>query len=192
MSSCYIVFVWVDGSGCQVWEFLPSQLISLLFKNRIKAADKFLRNTFSSEVFWSASRNRALTVLELRFLKVLGSVRLSLGLCKILVQFVTTSFDLFPVTLNLFYITHSSSICFPALFKLTKPHTLECRALRRSWMEYGIIMMGCGRGIPEGRDWKNAQGSRPLQVASSSLTVCTFSRRFCIKKWPISFDLLWV
>ena len=37
------------------------------------------------------------------------------------------------------------------------------------WMEYGIIMMGCGRGIPEGRDWKNAQGSRPLQVASSWL-----------------------
>ena len=35
--------------------------------------------------------------------------------------------------------------------------------------------------IPEGRDWKNAQGSRPLQVASSSLTVCTFSKRFCIK-----------
>ena len=119
------------GSGCQVWEFLPSQLISLLSKNRIKAAGKFLRNTFSSEVFWSASRNRALTVLELRFLKVLGSVRLSLGLCKILVQFVTTSFDLFPVTLNLFYITHSSSICFPALFKLTKPGILECRALQR-------------------------------------------------------------
>ena len=49
------------------------------------------------------------------------------------------------------------------------------------WMEYGIIMMGCRRGIPEGRDWKNAQGSRPLQVASSSLTVCTFSKRFCSK-----------
>ena len=49
------------------------------------------------------------------------------------------------------------------------------------WMEYGIIMMGCRRGIPEGRDWKDAQGSRPLQVASSSLTVCTFSKRFCIK-----------
>ena len=49
------------------------------------------------------------------------------------------------------------------------------------WMEYGIIMMGCRRGIPEGRDWKNAQGSRPLQVASSSLTVCTFSKRFYIK-----------
>ena len=49
------------------------------------------------------------------------------------------------------------------------------------WVEYGIIMMGCGRGISEGRDWKNAQGSRPLQVASSSLTVCTFSKTFCIR-----------
>ena len=22
------------------------------------------------------------------------------------------------------------------------------------------------------------------------LTVCTFSKRFCVKKWPVSFDLL--
>ena len=46
--------------------------ISLFFNNRIKAADRFLRNTFSSEVFWS-SQPRA-DSSELRFLKVLGSV----------------------------------------------------------------------------------------------------------------------
>ena len=48
MSSCYITFVRVDGLGCQVWEFLLSQLISLFFsqeQDMIKATDKFLRNT---------------------------------------------------------------------------------------------------------------------------------------------------
>ena len=34
-----------------------------------------LGNTFSCELFWSASRNCALTVLDFRFLRVLGSVR---------------------------------------------------------------------------------------------------------------------
>ena len=47
-------------------------------------------------------------------------------------------------------------------------------------------MMDCGRGIPDGRDCNNAQGSRPPQVASSCLTVCTFWNRFCIKKWPVT------
>ena len=46
------------------------------------------------------------------------------------------------------------------------------------WMENGIIMMGCGKGIPEGRDWKSAQGSHPLQMASSFLTLYTFTKRF--------------
>ena len=45
--------------------------------------------------------------------KVLRSVRLSLRLCKILVQFVTSG--LFSRQLNLFYTTHSSSVCSRSL-----------------------------------------------------------------------------
>ena len=36
---------------------------------------------------------------------------------------------------------------------------------------------------------KNINISRPLQVASSSLTVFTFPKDFALK-WPVSFDLL--
>ena len=52
-----------------------------------------------------------------------------------------------------------------------------------------IIMMGCGRGIAESRDRKNAQGSRPLQVASSSPLCVHFRKDFALK-WRVSFDLL--
>ena len=49
----------------------------------------------------------ALKVLDFQLFRVLGYVRLSLRLCKILVQFVT------------FYTTHGSSVCFLTLVKLT-------------------------------------------------------------------------
>ena len=48
-----------------------------------------------------------LKVLDLQFLKVLVSVRLSLRLCKIIVQFVT-----FLYTLNPFSIAQGGSVCF--------------------------------------------------------------------------------
>ena len=86
-----------------------------------------------------------------------------------------------------------SSSFFSALFELTKPDILECRALQRGcfgkW-SMASLLWAVGGEFQRARTEKNAQGSRLVQVASSSLTVCTFSKRFCIKKWPISFDLL--
>ena len=83
--------------------------------------DKFLR--FFSIRFPVKYSDRlgataALKVLDFQFLMVLKSVRLSLRLCKILVQFMI--FRLFFDTLNSFYITHGSGVCFLTLFKLIK------------------------------------------------------------------------
>ena len=80
MSSCYIVFVSADG---------PDRLAD---KSSLQDQDKqksFFIIRFSVKYYNRLVATGALTVLDFRFLKVLGSVRPSLRLCKILVQFVT-------------------------------------------------------------------------------------------------------
>ena len=80
MSSCYIVFVSADG---------PDRLAD---KSSLQDQDKqksFFIVRFSVKYYNRLVATGALTVLDFRFLKVLGSVRPSLRLCKILVQFET-------------------------------------------------------------------------------------------------------
>lgn len=66
-----------------------------------------LRNTFHCKLFRSASRNRSAKVLDFQFLKVMN-VRLSLRLCKILVQFLT--FRLFSGHIGIYFTQPSAAV----------------------------------------------------------------------------------
>ena len=132
--------------------FWLSQLISLLLEtmqDKQQISFTVIRFTvkFSDRLVTTAAPKG----LDFQFLKVLGSVRLSRRLCKILVQFL--AFVLFSKTpRNLFYITHSRSVrsIFPFLpdFQVLKTtrspggggvlpylgYTGTCR-----WIGYGFL-----------------------------------------------------
>ena len=89
MSCCSPVCYWADSSGCQVWGISGNASAD---KSSLLDQDKQQISLFVISFLQSATvETRKLKCLDLRFLKVLKvlvSVRLSLRLCKIIVQFV--------------------------------------------------------------------------------------------------------
>ena len=89
ISSGVIVFIRVDSLGGQVWEFLAKSADRSSLEDQDKQQISFFLIHFTVKYSDRLVATTMLKVLDLKFLKVMRSVHLSLQLSKILVQFVT-------------------------------------------------------------------------------------------------------